>query len=45
MEMAAAVAADQSFAHGGEVKSKPRTFQTKGSGTLSSQTGSSALPG
>jgi hypothetical protein len=43
MEMAASIMADQLFAHGMEEKSKPRPFQTKGSGTLKSQTGSSAL--
>jgi len=35
--------ADQSFAHGREEKSRPRPLQTKGSGTLKSQAGQSAL--
>jgi hypothetical protein len=43
MEMAAPVVANQSFGHGTEEKSKPRPFQTKGSGTLKSESSHSAL--
>jgi hypothetical protein len=43
MAMPASVVADQLFAHGTKGKSKPRPFQSKGSGTLKSKTGSSAL--
>jgi hypothetical protein len=41
--MPASAVAEQSFAHTIDEKSKPRPFQSKGSGTLKSRTSSSAL--
>jgi hypothetical protein len=43
IEMAATVVAEQSFAHRRGEESKPGLFQSKGSATLNSQTGDSAL--